>query len=150
MFLFTCEWLDEQTNEGRSGFDLGHMTLESDKGICTSRGKSPDQAMMLAIAISDLFYGLELLIKGIQSEYRFIGTDSSFSVRFRKKKKGLISVQCGSVDLGEFEAKILCKSIYLGVESFITQAGNQLPENDPVYDDLSSSIQRFRLLLATR
>lgn len=149
MFLFQCEWLDGQANSERSGFDLGHMTFTGEKGTCTSRGKSPDQVMMLAIAIKELLYGLEMLLKGNQSEYRFIGTDSSFSIRFQKVKKGCIAVRCGATAIGEVAAVDLCRAILSSVEAFIVQPGNELPENDPVREDLFSSVQRFkRLLLA--
>lgn len=147
MVVFQCEWLDEQMLSGHSGFDLGHMTFSGEKGICTSRGKSPDQAMMLAIAITDLLYGLETLLKGNQSEYRFVGADSSFSVWFKKSKRGSISVRCGTTELGEVESTILCKSILHGVETFFSQPGNELPVNDPVREDLLSSVQSFKRCL---
>lgn len=149
MFLFQCEWLDEQTSE-RSGFDLGHMTFTGDKGVCTSRGKKPDQAMMLVIAIKELLYGLEMFLKGKQSEYEFVGTDSSFSVRFQKVKRGRVAVRCGATAIGEVEAVELCKSILSNVEEFVFRPGSELPPKDPVRDDLFSSIQSFKHLLLTR
>lgn len=147
VFLLKCEWLDEQVTSERSGFDLGHMTFTGEKGACTSRGKSPDQAIMLAIAIKDLLYGLETLLKGSQPEYRFVGTDSSFSVWFKKVKRGRISVRCGTTELGELEAANLCKTVLSGVEAFIARPGNELPENDPVHEDLLSSVKSFKRFL---
>jgi hypothetical protein len=144
VFSLECEWLDEQVSLERSGFDLGHMTFTGEKGVCTSRGKSPDQAMMLAIALKELLYGVETLLKGSQPEYRFVGTDSSFSVWFKKVKRGRISVRCGTTELGELETAPLCKAILAGAEAFIAQPGNELPENDPVREDLHSSVQSFK------
>src|SRR5690349_18925244 len=117
MVAFQCEWIDEQMTSERSGFDLGHMTFAGGKGTCTSRGKTPDQAMMLAIAIKELLYGLETLLRGAQSEHKFVGADSSFSVWFKKSKRGRISVRCGTTELGEAESTELCKSILQGVET---------------------------------
>jgi hypothetical protein len=131
----------------RSGFDLGHMTFSGEKGTCTSRGKSPDQAMMLAIAITDLLCGLEMLLRGNQSEYRFVGTDSSFSVWFKKSQRGSISVRCGTTQLGEAEPTALCKSILHSIETFFAQPGNELPVNDPVCEDLLSSVQSIKRCL---
>ena len=145
MVAFQCEWIDEQTE--RSGFDLGHMTFAGEQGTCTSRGKTPDQAMMLAVAIKELLYGLEMLLRGAQSEYKFVGTDSSFSVWFKKSKRGRISLRCGTTELGEAESTDLCKSILQGVETFFVQSGNELPINDPVREDLLSSIQSFKRCL---
>lgn len=103
--------------------------------------------MMLAIAIKELLYGLETLLKGSRLEYRFVGTDSSFSVWFKKVKRGRISVRCGTTELDELEAANLCKAILSGAEAFIAQPGNELPENDPVREDLLSSVQSFKRFL---
>ncbi|WP_224242244.1 hypothetical protein [Hyalangium gracile] len=54
MFRFRCEWADGHDAMTLTGFDLGHMTFAGEKGICSSRGKKPDQAMMLVIAIKEL------------------------------------------------------------------------------------------------
>ncbi|MBN1205868.1 MAG: hypothetical protein JXB05_13200 [Myxococcaceae bacterium] len=146
MFRFQCEWADGHTASTRSGFDLGHMTIAGEKGICTSRGKKPDQAMMLAIAITDLLYGLERFLKEGQREYTFIGTDSSFAVRFQRTKKGLIAVRCGTTLLGEVEATPMYRAVLSGVESFLGQPGNQLPGDDPVREDLLTAIEEFARL----
>jgi hypothetical protein len=147
MVSFQCEWLNDPVTLERSGFDLGHMTFTGEKGTCTSRGKSPDQVMMLAIAIKELLYGLEMFLKGNQPGYRFIGTDSSFSIRFQKVKKGCVAVRCGTTAIGEVEAVELCRAILSSVEAFIGQPENELPENDPVREDLFSSVQSFRRFL---
>ncbi len=102
---------------------------------------------MLAIAITDLLYGLETLLRGERSEYRFVGTDSSFSVWLKKSKQGRISARCGTTELGEAESTVLCKSILHGVETFFAQPGNELPVNDPVREDLLSSVQSFKRCL---
>lgn len=147
MVAFQCEWVDEQMSSERSGFDLGHMTFTGEKGTCTSRGKTPDQAMMLAVAIKELLYGLETLLRGAQSEYRFVGADSSFSVWFKKSKRGRISVRCGTTELGETESTELCESILQSAETFFAQPGNELPINDPVREDLLYSIQSLKRCL---
>ncbi len=148
MVSFQCEWLNEPVASERSGFDLGHMTFIGEQGVCTSRGKNPDQTMMLAIAIKELLYGLETLLEGTRSEYRFVGTDSSFSVWFKKTKRGRISVRCGTTELGEAEPTSLYKSVLLGVETFFAQSGNELPVNDPVREDLLSAIQNLKRRLS--
>jgi hypothetical protein len=146
MFSFRCEWLDERTTLERSGFDLGHMTFTGEQGSCTSHGKSPAQAMMLAIALKELLHGLEMFLRGTQSKYEFVGTDSSFSVCFQKGRRGRITVRCGRTELGEVESAQLCEAVLAGVEAFVTRPGNELPESDPVHEDLFSSIQRFKQL----
>jgi hypothetical protein len=143
MFHFQCEWAQGQKTSARSGFELGHMTFAGQKGICSSRGRMPDQAMMLGIAIVELLDGLKRFLSGGAAEYTFIGTDSSFSVRFRKTKGKRIAVQCGTTLVDEVEAATLCRAILAGSETFFRQPGNQFPAGDPVLADLTSALEEF-------
>jgi hypothetical protein len=143
MFQFQCEWADGPRAATRSGFDLGHMTFASEKGSCTSRGRMPDQAMMLAIAIVELLDGLRRFLAEKRSEYTFVGTDSSFSVRFCKAKGGRIAVQCGTTQLGEVDATTLCRAVLSGAETFFRQPENELSKSDPALEDLTSAIEAF-------
>jgi len=88
MFRFQCEWVDGQTTSARSGYELGHMSFAGEAGLCTSRGKVPDQAMMICLALVELLDGLRRFLVERQVEYTFVGTDSSFSVQFRRGGKG--------------------------------------------------------------
>src|SRR4051812_47318028 len=93
MFRFQCEWGNGPTTSARSGYELGHMSFAGEEGICTSRGKVPDQSMMVCIAIVELLDGLTRFLVEGQVEYTFVGIDSSFSVTFRRTKKGRIAVR---------------------------------------------------------
>ena len=148
MFRFQCEWVDGRTNSARSGYELGHMSFAGEEGICTSRGKVPDQAMMICIAIVELLDGLRRFLAKGQVEYTFVGTDSSFSVQFRRAGKRRIAVRCGKTFLGEVEGTHLCRAVLSGVESFLGQPGNQLPGDDPVREDLLAAIEEFARLRA--
>lgn len=106
MFRFQCEWVDGRTTSARSGHELGHMSFAGEEGICTSRGKGPDQAMMICLALVELLDGLRRFLVERQVEYMFVGTDSSFSVQFRRGGKGRIAVRCGTTFLGEAEIAI--------------------------------------------
>jgi hypothetical protein len=143
MFQFKCEWADGPRTSTRSGFDLGHMTFVSEKGICSSRGRTPDQAMMLAIAIVELLDGLRRFLLERRSEYTFVGADSSFSVRFRKAKGERIAIQCGASPLGEVDATTLCRAVLSGAETFFQQPENKLPQSDPALEDLTSALEAF-------
>jgi hypothetical protein len=149
MISLTCEWLDEQVELGRSGFDLGHMTFSGEKGICTSKGRSPDQAMMIAVSVKELLYGLEVFVGEGRYEYVFGAVDSSYSVVFKRNKKRRISVLCGrGGDVDDVDEVSLCRSVLAGVEDFVESAMDEISWDDPVRDDLLSSVQRFRSLMA--
>ena len=146
MFRFQCEWVDGRATSARSGYELGHMSFAGEEGICTSRGKVPDQAMMIGLAIVELLDGLRRFLAERQVEYTFVGTDSSFSVQFRRGGKGRIAVRCGTTFLGEVDGSHLCRAILSGVESFLGQPGNQLSGDAPVREDLLAAIEEFARL----
>ena len=96
--------------------------------------------MMICLAIMELLDGLRRFLLDGKVEYTFVGTDSSFSVLFRRTGKGRIAVRCGTTFLGEVEDSHLCKAILSGVESFLGHPGNQLPGDAPVREDLLAAI----------
>ncbi|NPC75617.1 MULTISPECIES: hypothetical protein [Corallococcus] len=143
MFRLECEWLDAHDPD-RTGFDLGHMTFTSDAGTCTSKGRFPDQAMMLAISFVGLLDGLKTLVAGSAKDHLFVGVDSSFSLRLKRAKKGRIAIQCGTVSLGEVESNELCRAVLAGVESFMARPESALPPGDAARGDLEMSLREFR------
>jgi hypothetical protein len=148
MLRLRCEWLSLEHGEERTGFDLGHMVFSSEQGECTSLGKSPDQAMMVAIAAGELLYGLENFVAKKQPEHRFIGADSSFSVYFRRRKGGRVDVRCNSGGVvAELSVGELLESVLAGVEEFAARAALELPSDDPVRDDLLGYVRDFKVFL---
>lgn len=143
MFRLDCDWIDA-SDPDRSGFDLGHLTFTSDEGTCTSKGRTPDQAMMVILSLVGLLDGLRTLLTGNAAEHVFVGVDASFAVRFRKAKKGRVALQCGTVSLGEVEARELCQGILSGVESFVARPESTLPQGDAGQGDLTMALAEFR------
>jgi hypothetical protein len=122
------------------------MSFAGEEGLCTSRGKVPDQAMMICLAIVELLDGLRRFLVEGQGEYTFVGTDSSFSVQFRRGGEGRMTVRCGAILLGEVEGSHLCRAILSGVESFLGHPGNPLSGDAPVREDLLAAIGEFARL----
>jgi hypothetical protein len=106
--------------------------------------------MMLFVAIKELLCGMEVFLKGSRPEYEFVGTDSSFLIRFQKSKRGRIAVQCGAKVIGEVEAVELCGVLLSSVEEFVARPGSKLSEYDPVREDLFFSVQRLKNLLLAK
>lgn len=148
MFAFQCEWLEDPAPPERSGFDLGHMTFTGEQGTFTSKGRTPDQAMMLGIALADLLGGLALMLKGTQAAYRFEGADSSFTVHFEQGKRGRIAVRCGPTVVDEVTARVLGQAIFSEVEAFLARPGDAIAEDDPVHEDLFCAMKEVRRLLS--
>ncbi|RKG52515.1 hypothetical protein D7X30_33450 [Corallococcus sp. AB011P] len=83
--------------------------------------------MMLVIAFADLRGGLKALVVGGATDHRFVGADSSFSLRVKRAKKGRIAIQCGTASLGEVASDELCRAVLQGVESFMARPESALP-----------------------
>jgi hypothetical protein len=105
---------------------------------------------MVAIAAGELLYGLENFVAKKQPKYRFIGTDSSFSVWFIRKKGGRVDVRCEGGGVAELGVDELLESVLAGVEEFAARAALELPEDDPVRDDLLGYVRDFKIFLGSR
>jgi|GEM_PF-3040701 len=72
-----------------SGFELGDIRLMGRGFEVSSAGHSPSQSMMIFIALADLLEGIAQLSKQKNGGFAFVGTDSSFSLHFRKRSERL-------------------------------------------------------------
>lgn len=143
MFRLTCEW-DDFESDSITGSDLGHMTFSGEFGSVSSNNRVPDQSMMIFISIVLLLDGLrKFLSKKQLKTYEFVGIDSSFSVRFKKVEKNKIVVMSKDKIISRISPKDLIQDILLGVQKFMQKVGNNLPEDDPVYEDLHAALQTF-------
>jgi len=142
MVRLQLEWA-EPLDPVPSGYDLGHMTFIGDRGSCTSKDKTPDQAMMLVISFPVLFYGLEQLASRQLLGFTFCGIDSSFTIEFQPTSARRVVVKCRGTILDEVDIVGLCRSILSDVQAFMARPESRLPEGDPGSQDLSSSIARL-------
>ncbi|MFE0099465.1 hypothetical protein [Streptomyces sp. NPDC059009] len=78
------------------GFALGDMEVMGGGGRATSRGHTPDQSMMIFVALSDLLDGLRTLAVRGSGSFHFVGTDSSFRLDFTLGKGDRITTRDGS------------------------------------------------------
>lgn len=119
-----------------TGFSLGHLTVTGDDGSVTSAGRTPDQSMMLPLAVTDLLDGLRALIAGPEDRrYEFVGADSSFRLAFIRSGGHIRVVGDGgivaSVPVPTFAA--VCAR---DIGGFARQLLDILPVEDPVFGDL--------------
>ncbi|MBU8899715.1 hypothetical protein KRR26_29300 [Corallococcus sp. M34] len=126
------------------------MAFAGETGVCTSRGRSPDQAMMVCVAIVELLDGLGRFMTEKLAEYTFVGTDSSFAVHFKKGRNGTIAVSCGSTSLGDVSPSVLSKAILSGAETFVGQADQQLSKSAAVREDMFAALESFRGLVRAK
>ncbi|ROL74296.1 hypothetical protein BLX41_16870 [Pseudomonas protegens] len=122
-----------------SGFDLGDMQFRFEKKEISSM-ENIKFSMMIYPALTLLIDSLLKLKNGKNIE--FVGTDSSFSVSF-KLKKNQVTISQKKESLGEHELKNFLKTIEFGIENFLN-SGNDLPKNDPVYDDFHNALKSLK------
>jgi hypothetical protein len=84
------------------GFELGDLTVATDSRSVTSKGRIPDAKMMIYISMADLISGVAALLRGNSRQYEFVGVDSSFSLSFKRTKRG-VELKQGTKELGLFD-----------------------------------------------
>jgi hypothetical protein len=140
----TFELISGQRNA--SGYDLGHVTLEGSHGTATSKGRSPDQAMMLFLSVPDFLLRLrEWAINPKRLGCEFEGTDSSFS--FEVRRKGLFEgeVVVDGTIMHRAPTDEIVRELWHGVDSFLIR--HELHEGDMAKEDLRLATQEFRRAL---
>lgn len=128
------------------GFDLGHMEVIGKSGRASSWEQERDQSMMIFIAVADLLYGIQTLIKSLQSSFNFVGTDSSFSLNFAMKK-GRIRTSVGRRKIDESDASDVALAVWRATQDLVSQELHTLPENDAARRDLVGAVSKFSKLV---
>jgi len=123
-----------------SGFDLGDMTVTGSFGVHSSSGQRPDQSMMIYLGIAHLVSGVCDLAQGRQKSFEFVGTDSSYSLSFKRRRKEVV-VSSGRTLLGEVTMSELLHALSRGVREFLDIPGNQLPPSEAADEDLRASLR---------
>lgn len=122
------------------------MEVAGEFGRASSRGHAPDQSMMIFIAVADLLYGLQTLIESLQGSFKFVGTDSSFSLNFIMKKGRIrTSVSRGKID--ESNASDVALAVWSATQDLVSQELHTLPEDDAARRDLVGAISKFSRLV---
>jgi len=127
-----------------SGFELGHLEVQGRGATVTSRGRSPDQAMMVFVAAGDLLYGVRAVVSGRPGErFEFIGTDSSFRLDFTQLRDGRVLLRHGSTEIDTVTADELTSAVFGGVSEFAGRWLSTLASNDAARNDLEASLKEF-------
>ncbi|MFI9105062.1 hypothetical protein ACIGXA_31600 [Streptomyces fildesensis] len=131
-----------------SGFDLGHMEVTGSLGSVSSRGHSPDQGMMIYLAVSDLLDGLRALVETGRGGFLFIGSDSSFSLKFSLRKDGqLTTMAAGKAAIDVSDVKTVISAVWTAAKEFADVHLPLLPRDDAGRQDLEMSLAGFAPLV---
>jgi hypothetical protein len=128
-----------------SGFDLGDISVRGERGEITSEGHSPDQGMMIYLSLSLLLDQLRAL-QSTKKAIEFVGTDTSFTIFFKPKKKS-IEVSSGGMVVGNPEIGELLMQVLHAAEEFAADQLDLLPEGDAGRNDLLAALSQFRQIV---
>jgi hypothetical protein len=124
-----------------TGLSRGNVTLTGEQGRVTSAGRTPDQSVLVFLAIVDLLDGLSALLSRPQAdEWEWIGHDSSFQVVFRRRD-GRFAVEAMREPIGEATDRELARAVWQATSGFAAE--HRLPPSDLVYSDLHSALEEF-------
>ena len=134
------------TYESLEGFELGDLTITGENANITSKGQSPDQSMMVFLAITDLLEGVRDLVSDDSvSEFEFVGADSSFSFLLEKNGQGIAIVQKQS-PVANATDRELTQAIHEGVTRFLKLAGFPNLSDEAVRTGLDYALKKFSAL----
>lgn len=134
---FSVSSIDDTFSE----FDLGHVEIQIDNKIISSKNKNPDQSMMIWIAISDLLGCVKCLLQKTTQNMHFVGVDSSFQMTLKRDKSSCIIGYCNTQY--KCDLFLFAKRLYESADQFYREYKMKIKENKGVLDDLENSLDNF-------
>jgi hypothetical protein len=144
MLRFTFEIIDGDNAGEISGFVRGHMGIAGPGGEVTSKGKRPDQSMMVFPSVVVLLDGIRRFLSDKKAtHYHFVATDSSFQFTVQKDVGERISVSANGTVLDSLQPSQLVGAMWSGLLRFLASNAPRLKPDDAVAGDLNSSEREF-------
>ncbi len=144
MLIFKIE-LAEFEEEEIDSYSRGHITIQGNSGIISSKLSKRNQSMMIFISICDLLNSIRVLLASPLKKYNFVGTGCSFQffiIKTSSNKLILTSVKNEVID--ELTEGELVEEIWREVKLFMLNYGNSLDEKEIVKNDLTLSLEEFK------
>jgi hypothetical protein len=128
-----------------NGFELGDLSVEANGSAVTSAGRTPDQGMMIYLAMVELLDGLSRFVRDPKRrKHEFVGPDSSFTLAFNKQPGSKIGLSHGSRQMGTFSEQEVLNAAGDAVMTFLADPSRILPRSDSAHGDLDAAVQQFR------
>jgi hypothetical protein len=144
MLHFELEISPHTTEDDIDGLARGHLTITGSQGTATSKGQQPDQSMMIFLSIVELLDGLRrFLLDRHASRYHFVGVDSSFQFLVTREADDAIRVMYDQNTLEVVRTEDMIAAVWAGIDRFMSRYGRYIVADDPVADDLHSSLESF-------
>ncbi|WP_449420327.1 hypothetical protein [Phormidium nigroviride] len=146
MLTFKIELEQIEFEEKIDSYSRGHITVQGNSGIISSKLSNKNQSMMIFISLCELLNSVRILLTSpIKKTYNFVGVGCSFQFFIVKKESNkliLTSVKNEAID--EFTYGELVEEIWREVKLFMLKYGNSLDEKEIVKNDLTYSLEEFK------
>lgn len=130
------------------GYSLGDMTLSGRYGSLTSKGKAPDQSMMIFLSITLLLDGINALLdkhaSRRSSEFEFVAIDSSFNFTLREKSGAFIEIRNRPELIDLVPIREFIDALWSASHEFDKRYGKYLKEDNPAFDDWYNALGDFK------
>ncbi|HLO48259.1 MAG TPA: hypothetical protein VK211_07550 [Kamptonema sp.] len=127
-------------------YSRGHITVQGNSGIISSKLSKRNQSMMIFISLCELLNSVRVLLTSpIKKTYNFVGVGCSFQFFIVKKASNkLILTSVKNEVIDEFIYGELVEEIWREVKIFMLKYGNLLAQKGIVYNDLTYSLKEFK------
>lgn len=145
MLSFELEIIAHDSEDMIDGLSRGHISIKGSKGLVTSKGKQPDQSMMIFLSVVEILDGIRhFMLDHYASTYNFVGVDSSFQFSVTKLEGDRIRLTGDQGIMDEVETTEMIQTIWKEISIFLSRYGSSIKSHDPVADDLVSAVDSFK------
>lgn len=149
MLTLELELVSSHGETHADGFVPGHMTISGLRLPVSSKGKQPDQAMMIFPSLIELLDGIRFwLSENHISACVFSAVDSSFEFTLGKEEMDRVGLTYRKEMLGTVSKAELLQAVWAGVNSFVARYGHYLTSSDPLFQDWQKALNAFKDMLA--
>ena len=146
MPIFNIEIEKIELKEGIDSYTRGHITIQGEHRVISSKEMRNNQSMMIFVSISELLDGIRVfLINPNKKKYHFVGVGCSFQffiVKQALNKFKITNLKSEIIDeVTQFE---LVEAIWQEVKAFMLKYGDFLNEKEVVKNDLTYSVEEFK------
>ena len=146
MIAFSFEVLN--TEDSVDGLSRGHLTIHGDLRSCTSRGKKPDQSMLIFPSIVLLLDQTRFFyLSSLRKVCNFVGVDCSFQFVLERTHEGTFCLKCDGEVLTQTSKQDVIEAIWLGVTRFMDDYGHHISPDDIMYEDLNKAMSEFKRIV---
>jgi len=145
--VFRVEYSVNSDNETMSGFDLGHLGVLTDLGSFNSSHCDPPKTMMIFLSLVGLLDGLRRLFQNSKTPYfEFVGTDSSFIIKFYRLADGYFSIFVDGEAAGTVPEHEIVTHISKVLVPSVSVLARKLSDSDAVKEDLNDACTDFLVM----